>query len=65
MDGLKLAIEIVTEMQKWRRGEGAYLCDEGYITEMPCTPREFGLAIDVLLYFAIEEVSRGADSEKS
>jgi len=42
--GIDEAIKIVKEFQLWRRG-----IDEGL---MPYSPKEFGIAIDVLLNLA-------------
>lgn len=44
---LKQAIEICTEMQKWRRGEDKY--DGETPVPMPFSPTEFGEAIDTLI----------------
>lgn len=41
-------IEIVKEMQLWRRGEGKYGRDE-WLVEMPYSPEQFGEAIDAVL----------------
>ena len=50
---IKEAIEICEEMQKWRRGEDGY--DEpGHI---PYSPKEFGEAIDELIFIAKARVS--------
>lgn len=45
------AIEIAKEMQRWRRSEGEY--ENG--ADMPCTPKEFGEAIDTLIESSREE----------
>lgn len=44
---LKQAIEICTEVQKWRRGEDKY--DGETPVPMPYPPTEFGEAIDTLI----------------
>jgi len=41
------AINILREMQLWRRGQGVYDTDEP--TRMPYSPAEFGEAIDVAI----------------
>ena len=44
-----LAIQILTEMQKWRRSEHPY---DRATHQMPYTPRQYGEAID----FAINQM---------
>lgn len=49
------ALEILTEMQKWRRGEYEYGNDGEYHT-MPYKPKVYGEALDV----AIEALKHNA-----
>lgn len=46
---LKEAIKVAEAMQLWRRGQAPYVDGDGFVTAMPCTPKEFGEAIDTLL----------------
>lgn len=52
------ALNIVKEMQKWRRGEKPY--DTHYESEppkqMPYSPFEYGQALDVLINFTEEQM---------
>lgn len=50
---LEKCINVVKEMQKWRRGESPYdgITPEDY-KPMPYSPKEFGDAIDSLIRFA-------------
>ena len=41
-------IEIVREMQLWRRAQGKYGLDD-YPPGMPFSPRQYGVAIDAVL----------------
>lgn len=47
----KTAYKILSEHQKWRRGEGKYECSEDTAkrVEMPYTPKKLGVAIDTAL----------------
>lgn len=48
------ALNIVKEMQKWRRGEKPY--DTHTMSEMPYTPFVYGQALDVLINFTEEQM---------
>lgn len=55
------AIEIIKEMQKWRRGEEPY---DVAPSAMPYTPNEFGCAIDCVTEIVQEAVRYTKDKKQ-
>ena len=56
------SIKIIKEMQKWRRSEGKYGKDEPM--EMPFSPSVYGRALDSLINFAEQTISKDLLLEK-